>query len=357
MTATRISDPARHEDYRLRSHCHRKYSSTVQIHASGVATMPEITPRCHYCSQIPLDPNLVTLRASDYNGPATWPLGTYARIRQSKCPFCILIRSICVKSAASWHAKTAIDDGDNVTVQYLAAGFHAMNHSQIGSFVCVVTEENVDDLLRARDRLPERIDLYELKRWTNQCSHRHPWADCSKRAPRTLSYARHKFQLMDLDLNCIVPAQASYTYAALSYVWGNPADGRLLSTVGSRSLLRQVGSLTTYRDKIPQTIRDAMTVTKGLGQRYLWVDSLCITQDDLDEIRDSCLLMDKVYQEAEFTIIAAAGDANRGLPGVGETKRNCKRLAEDIMPGLRMTTIQDVDSWLRTSLYSQRGWT
>ncbi|KAJ4294198.1 hypothetical protein N0V90_007888 [Kalmusia sp. IMI 367209] len=68
--------------------------------------------------------------------------------------------------------------------------------------------------------------------------------------------------------------------------------------------------------------------------------------------------MDRIYQEAIVTIIAASGtDAHSGLPGVIPTSRNTQRLVKEIVPGLHMTTIQDLDFWLRPSKYSQRGWT
>jgi hypothetical protein len=34
---------------------------------------------------------------------------------------------------------------------------------------------------------------------------------------------------------------------------------------------------------LPKTFLDAIVVTKALGLRYLWIDSLCIIQDDEDD--------------------------------------------------------------------------
>jgi hypothetical protein len=68
---------------------------------------------------------------------------------------------------------------------------------------------------------------------------------------------------------------------------------------------------------IPRTILDAMRLVESLGERYLWVDSLCIIQDDevfkYEEVND----MASIYVNACVTIVAARGkDSNFGLRGV-----------------------------------------
>jgi hypothetical protein len=74
-------------------------------------------------------------------------------------------------------------------------------------------------------------------------------------------------------------------------------------------------------EKIAATIRDAITVTKQLGYRFLWVDEYGI--DQLDETYRTAQInvMDQVYQGADLTIVAAAGeDKSYGLSGVGRLR-------------------------------------
>lgn len=87
----------------------------------------------------------------------------------------------------------------------------------------------------------------------------------------------------------------SESYVALSYVWGPPSGDW------------------------PQTILDALEVTKRLGEQYRWVDRLCINQTNLEEKHFLISKMDAIYEDAEFTIVAAVGDARIGLPGVTTT--------------------------------------
>jgi hypothetical protein len=100
-------------------------------------------------------------------------------------------------------------------------------------------------------------------------------------------------------------------YVALSYVWG---CGSAATSI-------------TELEALPNTIRDAITVTLKLGFRYLWVDRYCIDQENDEEKSDQCGKMDQVYQNAELTIIAAVGeDPSHGLPGVSLRKRDPQHL-------------------------------
>jgi hypothetical protein len=55
-------------------------------------------------------------------------------------------------------------------------------------------------------------------------------------------------------------------------------------------------------------------VARKLHVRYLWIDSLCIIQDDTEDWRTESLRMDQVYKNALLNIAAtAASDSRRGL--------------------------------------------
>ena len=57
-----------------------------------------------------------------------------------------------------------------------------------------------------------------------------------------------------------------------------------------------------------------MTATRNLGYRYLWIDSLCIVQDDQEDWDREATLMYNVYTNAECNLAAAASrDSSGGL--------------------------------------------
>jgi hypothetical protein len=100
-----------------------------------------------------------------------------------------------------------------------------------------------------------------------------------------------------------------------------------------------------------------MDLVEAVGERFLWVDSLCIVQDD-PEIRDEQIqIMDLIYGNALFTIMAATGDnADAGLPGVRWGSRGRRQLTEQLSPGERLAWIPDWVASLATSAYESRGW-
>jgi hypothetical protein len=158
---------------------------------------------------------------------------------------------------------------------------------------------------------------------------------------------------------CIVYAPRKAKYVALSYVWGRTSKPRLTLTSDNEEALSRPKALEANQSKIPNTIWDAITVARKLGERYLWVDSLCLLQDDQRELQEYVAVMDLFYEMATFTIVAAGGeDAFAGLDGVPPTRRKIHASSvKDIVPGLKMTTVIDVDTLLRKSVYHSRAWT
>ena len=96
-------------------------------------------------------------------------------------------------------------------------------------------------------------------------------------------------------------------YTALSYCWGSQEEleknGNLVTTTKRHDTFMAEGILIS---ELPMTIRQAVWVTYLLGQSYIWVDSLCIIQDDHSDWEIESLRMATVYSMAVVTIIAAS---------------------------------------------------
>ncbi|KAF2743388.1 hypothetical protein M011DRAFT_410626, partial [Sporormia fimetaria CBS 119925] len=62
-------------------------------------------------------------------------------------------------------------------------------------------------------------------------------------------------------------------------------------------------------DILPRTTRDAVHTTFGLGYEHLWVDSMCIVQDDAKEMVEEVAKMPSIYSNALCTIAAKCSDS------------------------------------------------
>jgi hypothetical protein len=91
-------------------------------------------------------------------------------------------------------------------------------------------------------------------------------------------------------------------YVALSYRWG--ASNRLTTNTATKEDRRRSIPLA----HMPRTLQDAVIFTSRLGIRYLWIDSVCIIQDDKDDWAREAAKMGDVYTNAYCTIAAHGAD-------------------------------------------------
>ncbi|KAF1976456.1 HET-domain-containing protein, partial [Bimuria novae-zelandiae CBS 107.79] len=139
---------------------------------------------------------------------------------------------------------------------------------------------------------------------------------CFLREFKTGTVEEH-FWLIDTIKRMVVPKGQNTEYAALSYVWGGSrADYTHFQKLASRNagiwstINRLVAGNGTPGAKLPEnlpaTISDAIDFCRGIGIRFLWIDSICIDQES-QEMKDYLIpKMDSIYLRAIVTIIAAA---------------------------------------------------
>lgn len=206
-------------------------------------------------------------------------------------------------------------------------------------------------------------DFDLIKKWVRKCEieHGHP----QLRWP-----ARMKIRLIDIQRNCLIKWDESLweipRFVALSYVWGMSRQKVMLT----KERLVDFKRPGFFDQPLDQTIRDAFEVVSQIGERYLWIDALCILQDVQQDKADQIPLMDKIYGSAVLTIVAACGDdAGAGLPGVRKGTRRgnmlvleldgiriCRRIRSNLFAthlavGFRDNYL-DLDS-----VYPSRAWT
>ncbi|KYK60021.1 tol protein [Drechmeria coniospora] len=149
-----------------------------------------------------------------------------------------------------------------------------------------------------------------MREWLDSCNSEHG-SHCSGTDP--LPTWRPVF-LVDAVDGCLVRAKPSDRYTALSYVWGIPpqryAPGSVAELLASNvdAFLQQLPDTA-----VPRTFLDAIWLSRKLGIRHIWIDRLCVVQDDADAKIDHAQHMAYVFANAYLTIVAAHGDVATGL--------------------------------------------
>jgi len=104
----------------------------------------------------------------------------------------------------------------------------------------------------------------------------------------------------------VISNQMAARYVALSHCWGGSSHCRT-----TKFSLEQHKNALKITD-LPNTVQDAAFVVRKLGLRYLWVDSLCIIQDDEDDWLREAGRMVAVYEGAYLTIAASVSSDGSG---------------------------------------------
>jgi hypothetical protein len=219
-----------------------------------------------------------------------------------------------------------------------------------------------------------------IKRWIKLCEEKHqnvytPIEVKDRKAFRDL-VCQTWFCVVDVHRMCLTSLKPENdedeleSYAALSYVWGTeqehnnqtfqssvPKRKRDHRTLRSNIMERkEKGGLTM--EQLPETIRDAIQLVKDLGLRFIWIDSLCILQDDVNfkSWKRNAEKMDLIFGNAHFTICAADGDSAAGLRAINPKTRN-HPLKIKVNDDLELLVSSSPESVIQTSQWSERGWT
>ncbi|KAF2865421.1 heterokaryon incompatibility protein-domain-containing protein [Massariosphaeria phaeospora] len=147
---------------------------------------------------------------------------------------------------------------------------------------------------------PNTPESYELaSSWISNCRHDHQQnpTNLPKFVPTRL--LRISADNGDIDARIVhTKYDENYSYLALSYCWGGDQEHKTTQ----RRLQETDGCVNVA--STPKTIRDAITVTINIGYHYLWVDSICIIQDDDHDKATEIGMMSSIFSHAVLTIAA-----------------------------------------------------
>lgn len=166
-------------------------------------------------------------------------------------------------------------------------------------------------MARKCDKSP---DLMLAKQWISHCNHDDHI--CTERYTSTQSdQSGNPTRLLQIDndahrVRLIQTIQGErYEYVTLSHRWGHKKTASTRKENVHSHVHRGIQTL-----DLPATFRDAVIVVHTIGYQYLWIDSLCIVQDDTEDWELECPRMASIYQGSVLTIAGTAAiDSHSGL--------------------------------------------
>lgn len=324
---------------------------------------------CPTCAALPIDPAAPPFGPTTYIHPfkPVW-LGPLGRVRQSSCAFCRLVaygahefeRANRVylsgdKDVGLWWMDDPTPPGFRLcfsgggTSRGIVISFVHQPHEQL-------PPHPSHFLLPTR---PPHLDLRRVRGWLDFCDNHH--ASCcssqiiAKKPISSIFPGLQFLRLVDVQSMRLVTVERICRYVTLSYVWGSAFNARL--TQSNRDHLSRPGSIQEAWHLMPRTIKDAIELVRGLGEKYLWIDSLCLVQNDPTDVQNGVSVMDLIYKTSILTIVAAGGhDANAGLSGIHNT-RVSQQYQLPIRPNLTMAVYASLNDRLLSTSYNSRGWT
>ncbi|KAF2629341.1 HET-domain-containing protein [Macroventuria anomochaeta] len=117
-----------------------------------------------------------------------------------------------------------------------------------------------------------------------------------------------------------IRAASTPSYLALSHCWGGIVPIRLEMNSVKSWIKRGVAF-----GALPKTFRDAIQITRQLGIRYLWIDSMCIIQDCMEDWKQEASFMAEVYSNAVCTLAALSSkDSSEGCKVISNIQASLK---------------------------------
>lgn len=147
-------------------------------------------------------------------------------------------------------------------------------------------------------------------------------------------------------------------YATLSYCWGG---ARMLKTTQATEEMHRAGILI---EDMPEAFQDAIHVARKLGIQYIWIDALCILQDNKQDWEIESSRMCDIFANSYATISAAASSSasecflERTANSLRMHFRSSLRpeVSGDYFIRLDGIDVDAAEADIRSSRWRSRGW-
>lgn len=168
--------------------------------------------------------------------------------------------------------------------------------------------EPTSNIKEARTHSSDKKHFQKIYQWIRECQTEHYLCNSREEAlimpPRVLDLSHDSIRLVFTK-----ESNEKGDYLTLSHCWGR-VDSQP-KTLRDNIETRKKG---ISMDELNQSYKDAVIITRKLGFRYLWIDSLCIVQDDPDDWEKHARDMACIFANSFLTICAShARDSTIGI--------------------------------------------
>jgi hypothetical protein len=231
-----------------------------------------------------------------------------------------LLEQECLLSSVAWsrqqyfgesvHSsevrKGNFTDGETIQITASESTVRTVSCSELLTLIsCVESLYGIRNMvpLKSIEPASSPCTYRKIREWVANCVSEHK--EC-RQHPRELSdHSTPPTRVIDVGSikdsvahpRLVNTNSTSVSYVALSHRWAE-----------SKPLKTTLDNLRSHQEELPNdiapTFRDAIEVTRQLGFQYLWIDSLCIIQDDAEDWRRESRIMGDIFSGASVTIAA-----------------------------------------------------
>ncbi|KAJ4983002.1 heterokaryon incompatibility protein [Stagonosporopsis vannaccii] len=310
------------DDWSYRSVAPEPRRVTPRISSRHPKLPPDFDPQCRVCMD--LDARAL---------PLSMFMTSFADLLLDRCSACLMLHTVL----QDWEKVGSDSSSRSVHLYSTEKGLHVGGTGLHESLVL----QGVKGYPNPWPAIPERIvadNVTDLNVATNKISQWLELCELSHACIQTSVTALLPTRVLEVQTSNKVRLHLSAAnqrepYICLSHCWGGVVPLQLTSA-----------TLQTFQDTIqwhdlPLTFRHAIAIAEKLDIRYLWIDSLCILQDNLDDWIEEGSKMAAIYSGAILTIAATASPDSTG--GLCRSQKPSDSTSTNRLPAVHCLTNQD----------------
>ena len=215
---------------------------------------------------------------------------------ESGCSRCLLLwagvlklidwKGVSLEDLQTPHTQKFFENFQKAGIDWLQLRFFTKFDQRLCSSPMVGTHRPLNGTRRSR------VDGIVVE-WLRECVEKH---DCQGNTATLPSRVLDVGSSSKDGISLYVTDQEMEPYAALSHCWGGEVPMKT-TTLNYEARQNHIAV-----DDLPLSFKDAVEVTRRLGLRYLWIDALCIIQDDLSDWEVEAREMSTIYGDAHLVI-------------------------------------------------------